>query len=183
MKYITFTLLLFLFTATLTYSQKGYLEGYAVTNEGDTVKGMVKHKTGDEIKDKITVKKSEEEKVTLKAAEITGFVVGDEEFRTIVLDKDKVFMKRLAAGPVFLYEYQYINENSGSYTPVFEVYITKEAEKSLVMVKPGSFKKTVATYISDYPELAVDVDKGKYKIDDIEQVILKYNSWRNALEE
>lgn len=161
------------------FAQKGYYDGYVIkTATGDTVFGMIKHKSGDEVKEKITLKISEEEKETLDPKEITSFVAGEEEYFSIIPpdEEELVFMRRLSYGALTLYEWQYIYEQNGTQYQ-YDLYIQKEGETGMTFIKPGSFKKQMAEFVSAYPELTTEVEKGKYKIDNIVELVNKYNQF------
>lgn len=172
----------YLFTLCLgaiTYAQgsnKGFEDGFAVLASGDTLKGGIKFKSGDEIKDRITVKISEEEKRTIKASELKSFTAGNETYIAYKLDEGVVFLKELAFGAIELYEQQIPYTQGGADTYKYELYYRKHGETSLTLIKQGSWKKQVAELIADNTSLAQQVEKGKVKLDDLPTLIKNYNA-------
>lgn len=179
----TFALLLSLFISVAllpAQTSKGYEEGLIVTNAGDTVRGEIKHKSGETIKDRIYLKLSEEEKRTYKASEISYFRAGEEGFITQNIDGESVFLREWAIGYLELYEQQIVDESSSVEAHSYQPYIRKAGEKDLVPIKLNAWKKQVLSYIADYPGLVADVEKNKYKLEDLGKVIQLYNEWKDA---
>jgi hypothetical protein len=178
MKNLFFYLLTF-FLGAAAYAQgsnKGFEDGFAVLAAGDTLKGGIKFRSGDEIKDRITLKISEEEKRTYKATELKSFTAGNETFISYKLNDEMVFLKELARGSIELYELQIPFTQGGSDTFKYEMYYRKQGETSLTLIKQGSWKKQVAELIADNSALAQQVEKGKVKLDDLASLIQNYNS-------
>lgn len=176
---IVFFYLIIFFLSSFAYTQgsnKGYEDGFAVLASGDTLKGAIKFKSGDEIKDRITIKISEEEKRTYKASDLKSFTAGNETFISYKLDEGVVFLKELALGAIELYEHQIPFTQGGSDTFKYEMYYRKQGDTSLTLIKQGSWKKQVAELIADNSALAQQVEKGKVKLDDLASLIQNYNS-------
>lgn len=168
-----------LYLGAITYAQgnnKGFEEGFAVLTTGDTLRGGIKFKSGDEIKDRITIKISEEEKRTIKASELKSFTAGNERYIAYKLDDGVVFLKELAYGLIELYEQQIPYTQGGADTYKYEMYYRKQGESELTLIKQGSWKKQVVELISDNPTLVQQVEKGKVKLDDLPTLINKYNA-------
>lgn len=183
MKYFFFFLAVSLFSFSVQ-AQKGYYEGFVILTSGDTLEGMIKHKSGEEIKEKISLKVSDEEKYTYKPSDLLRFNAGGDVFVSGQVEGEEgpVFLKLLEEGPINLYEYQYSMDQSGSLIAKYEVYIVIEGKPEMINIKPGNFKKLIAGYVSDYPSLATGVEKNKYKIDDIQKVVHEYNAFKLGLE-
>ncbi len=178
MKNLFFYLLTFSL-GTALYAQgsnKGFEDGFAVLATGDTLKGGIKFKSGDEIKDRITIKISEEEKRTYKASDLKSFTAGNETFISYKLDDGVVFLKELASGAIELYEHQIPFTQGGSDTFKYEMYYRKQGETTLILLKQSSWKKQVAELIADNATLAQQVEKGKVKLDDLPDLIRNYNA-------
>jgi hypothetical protein len=161
------------FSASYAQTTKGYEEGFVVTNAGDTVRGEIKHKSGDEIKDRIYVRVTEEDKRNYKTTDIQYFQAGDESYITQEIDGEKVFLLEWSVGYLELYEEQIPGSSEGSSS--YQAYIRKAGEKELVAIKPGSWKKQILSYISDDTQLAGEVEKNKYKLEELGTIIRLYN--------
>lgn len=178
MRTMFFYLVIF-FSGSVMYAQgsnKGFEDGFVVLAAGDTLKGGIKFKSGDEIKDRITLKISDEEKRTFKASELKSFTAGSETFISYKLDDGVMFLKELAHGAIELYELQIPFTQGGSDTFKYEMYYRKQGESSLTLIKQGSWKKQVAELIADNSALVQQVEKGKVKLDDLAALIQNYNS-------
>jgi|GEM_PF-6841721 len=161
-------------------SSSGYADGFVVTNEGDTIKGQIKHRSGDEIKDRIYLKISEEEKRNYKTTEIRYFQVGNESFISHEIEGEKVFLMEWQTGYLELYEEQIAYSQGGQDAFTYQPYIRRAGEQELVPVKVGGWKKQILGYISDYEELAGEVDKNKYKLEQLGDIVKKYNEWKDG---
>jgi hypothetical protein len=165
-----------LLTTNLTWSQKGYFEGLAITNDNDTVRGMIKYKSGEEVSDRIYVKISEEEKKNFKAADIKYFEANEERFVSREIEKNAgpVFLKILAEGAINLFEYRYGLDQGGKTIMRFELYYDIDGN-AVGSIKPGGWKKTAADLIKDCEEVLKDFNSKKYNIDDLPTIIMSYN--------
>lgn len=172
---------LFLIVALLSSSiifgqnNKGYEEGSIVLASGETLKGWLKFKSGEEIKNRLTIKLTEEDKRTYKPADITSFSTESASFISYEIEKEGVFMKVLADGAIQLYELQYTFSKGGSDSYKYEMYIRKKGEKELVALKQGSWKKQVTEYINDNNSIVQQIEKGKLKLDELPALIIQYN--------
>jgi hypothetical protein len=174
---LIYLLTFFLVTSTFAQgSNKGFEDGFAVLVNGDTLKGGIKYKSGEEIKDRITIKISDEEKRTYKASELKSFTAGNETFISYKLNDEMVFLKELARGAIELYELQIPFTQGGSDIFKYELYYRKQKETTLTPIKQGSWKKQVAELIADNASLAQQVEKGKIKLDDLPALIRNYNA-------
>lgn len=178
MRIVFFYLVIFL-TGSFAYTQgsnKGFEDGFAVLASGDTLKGGIKFKSGEEIKDRITIKISEEEKRTYKASDLKSFTAGNDTYISYKLDNGVEFLKELALGFIELYERQIPFTQGGADRFKYEMYYRKQGETTLTQIKPGSWKKQVVELVADNPTLVQQVEKGKLKIDDLPALIQNYNS-------
>lgn len=175
---IVFFYVIIFFLSSFAYTQgsnKGYEDGFAVLASGDTLKGLIKFKSGDEIKDRITIKISEEEKRTYKASDLKSFTAGNETFISYKFNDGVEFLKELALGYIELYERQIPYTQGGADIFKYEMYYRKQGETTLTLIKQGSWKKQVAELVADNPTLVQKLEKGKIKMEDIPALIQNYN--------
>ena len=156
-------------------TNKGFEEGYVILSNGDTIEGSIKYKSGEEIKDKLTLKVNEDDKRTYKAADLTGFMAGETQFVSAKIDEANVFFKTLTEGKLSLYELQ-IPANQGN-SDVFKyvMYIKKAKRKEYTELKASNWKKTVAEMITDNDDIVQQIEKGKVKFDELPALIQLYN--------
>ncbi len=156
-------------------SNKGYEEGYVILSNGDTIEGTIKYKSGEEIKDKLTLKVTEEDKRTYKAADLSGFMAGESQFVSAKIDETQFFLKTLTEGKISLYELQIPVSKGNSEVFKYLMYIKKEKQKEYTELKASNWKKTVAEMITDNDDIAQQIEKGKVKLDELPAVIQSYN--------
>jgi hypothetical protein len=156
-------------------SNKGYEEGYVILSNGDTIEGAIKYKSGEEIKDKLTLKVTEEDKRTYKAADLSGFMAGEAQFISAKIDDTNLFLKKLSEGKISLYELQIPSSQRNSDVFKYVMYIIKEKQKEYIELKASNWKKTVAEMITDNDDITQQIEKGKVKLDELPAVIQLYN--------
>jgi len=157
-------------------------EDFLIKVSGDTIRGKFKYKGGDgDIKNKISVKVNDTLKISLKAADVKYFKEGKDEY--IVFqpegEKDHFFLKIWTLGKYLeLYEWQVPLDLGGGSKIEFIPYIRKKGETKFTEMDHSYWKKALPEFIEDYEELADDVWRGKYKIEQMGEVIQMYNEWK-----
>lgn len=152
---------------------------YVVTKNGDTISGKLKYSSTDDIKTKIAVKVNDTLKYSFKAAEVSYFKDGEKEYVTFQPDGETeyYFIKIWEVGKYLeLYEWQVPSELSGNrieYIP----YVRKGGDRTFVELST-SWTKHFVEFIDDYEELANDIWHNKYKIEQLGDVVKKYNEWK-----
>jgi hypothetical protein len=151
---------------------------FVVKTSGDTIFGKLKYTSSDDIKNKIVVKVNDTLKYTIKASDVKYFRDGDKEYLSFQPEmEDYYFIKIWQEGKYLsCYEWQVPAELSGSkieYLP----YIRQAGDKTFVELDLH-WAKHLVEYIEDYEELADDVWKGKYKLEQLGDVIRRYNEWK-----
>lgn len=171
-------LLAALFSTSLLFSQnpKGYEEGSVLLTSGETIKGWIKFKSGEEIKNRLTIILNEQEKRTYKHSDIVSFETPDASFISYEIAKEGVFLRVLADGAIQLYELQYAFSQGSSDSYKYEMYIRRQGEKDLVAIKQGSWKKQIVEYIADNSAILQQLEKGKIKQDELPVLIQQYNN-------
>ena len=161
------------------YSQTD--DNFLIKVDGDTLRGVFKYKSGEDIKTKITVKVNDTLKVTLKAAEVKYFKEGKDEYISFQPQGETghYFVKIWVMGKYLeLYEWQLPLDLSGGSKTEFIPYVRKRGEKDFLELDPGTWKKILPDLINDYEELSDAVWKGKYKLDQLGEIVTKYNEWK-----
>lgn len=154
-------------------------KGYAVLVNGDTIKGEVKVnlKKEQDMRTRVTVRKSEEEKKSFNAVKVKEYVFDDTRYVTRTVDGESIFVKCISLGAINLYEhlYEWQSGNDIVYKP--ELYLEKANSTELVKVKSGKFKKLVEEYMADNTSLVQDVKDRKYEFEQFAEVVQQYNAW------
>lgn len=108
---------------------------------------------------------------------------------TILLSSgDNIFLKLVEDGPVQLFLYYYtqntpgtINPSSGAMTGGFmydtDRYILQKGVRGeLKQIKGMSFRKDMAEYFADCPELVKKIEEKEFKREDMEAIVRFYNA-------
>ncbi len=160
-------------------------EGYLITLKGDTLKGTIRHKTGEEIKEKVNVKVNDTLKFSFKMAEILEFTSGDEHYITGFLEPEtpRVPLRVLSQGRLFLLEYQTLLMNGGNQAIRYEIYAFNPKDSAYTLIRPITWKKQLEGLMADAPEMQSVMDKTKYKFEEIKLVFDQYNMMFRGREE
>jgi len=172
----------FLLVATNSFAKKGFSEGYIITQDGDTLHGIVKDRDSEpfvSIYQKIRfVEKGKRGRKKYRASQIAGYKCGNREYRSVRLRETSEFFKfryytdrsgeliflRLIkdAGDLIYYEYEFMYDDNNFVDsfPLFHIPGSNE----MVRVTQGILglkKKRLSEYFSDCKELvdAVNADK------------------------
>ncbi len=158
------------------------LGDFVIKTNGDTVFGKFKYLSGEgDIKTKLSIKVNDTLKVSLKASEIKYFRSGKDEYTTFQPDGEEghYFIKILVIGAYLeLYEWQVPGEISGGSKIEYIPYLRKGGKKEFTELDLAYWKKHLPEFIDDYEELADEVWKGKYKLEELDVVVKKYNEWK-----
>jgi hypothetical protein len=155
---------------------------FLIKTSGDTIRGKFKYKSGEgDIKNKITVKVNDTLKLTIKASEVKYFKDGKDEYITFQPEGEEghFFIRIWTLGKYLeLYEWQVPFDISGGSKIEYVPYIRKKGKSEFIEMDHAYWKKDLPEIIGDYEELADDVWRGKYKIEQLGEVITLYNEWK-----
>lgn len=169
----------FIIFFSVVFSQtKGYVNGYILTTSGDSITGEIKHKSGEEIKERVYVKLSEEEKKTVKIEDILYMVAGNESYISYKVNSEQLLLKELSIGALNLYEHQFLFNQGGKDVIKYSLFIKRNSDKELTEIKPGGWKKQLSEFLGENQSLVEDINKNKYSLEDLSTVITRYNNWK-----
>ena len=188
--------LAFLASAPL-FAQEGYIQGYVVTNENDTIVGLVKNKNSVpyRILQEIKFKKEKNSEVqTFAPTELKGFQIGVDQYISkklrlhsavpiLIVDGLKkyrddnsnttAFVKVLAEGDMSYYELRITGLGTGNEV-IYEM-LHRKGEDSLFSVYGLNFQERLLAYLSNEPALVEKVKAGVYKRNNLEELVQEYN--------
>jgi hypothetical protein len=176
-------LFLFLaFSASLIANAQGpFYPGYIVTAKGDTVRGEVRAPKNElEPFSKVFFKDGNGLQKNYKPEKIKSYVVNNDRYVSMLSEGELAFYKVVTAGYITLYVLQFETIRMNSPILDSEYYFSHPKSKSLVIIKEGKFKKQIADYMKDNPEIAQlyeDKDK-KFDPAKAQEVITMYNDWK-----
>lgn len=181
-------ILLFVFAISIVgYSQTEDAvvknDDFLIKTTGDTITGKFKYKSGEgDIKAKITcVVNDTTPKLTIKAAEVKYFKEGKNEYISFQPEGEKGdFLLKIVVLGKYLeqYEWQMPLDLSGGKKIEYVAYVRKKGDQKFVELDHSTWKKVLSDIIEDNEELADAVWKGKYKLEQLGEVVNKYNEWK-----
>lgn len=153
-------------------------EGYVILETGDTLKGQLRYRSRDGLKDKIYLKISETEKKYLPLMSLSSFKADSLLYRKIQIGKREVFAKILAGGPVHLAEEEYLRDYQGQSLPAFRLYFRKNESPEWEEVKTGGnkWRSQMAELLQSNPELAGSLENKELSPDDLGRIVRQFNA-------
>lgn len=183
-----------LFPHQKTFAQKGFSNGYIITNENDTLFGKIKdrkHGTFETIYKKVRWKGDDGKKFKFDAYDVNGYNVDGAEYvsmwfteTTIFLsfssfsnpnEGKKIFFLRAYSGYLSYYFIEYVEDGRIEKRGYFK----RADENELVFVRTGLFginKKRLISYFNDCEELQSMIESKK--ITNPYEILEFYNNWK-----
>jgi hypothetical protein len=180
-----------------TPDKRGYSQGYIITNENDTLVGLVKDRTGEtftKIYKKVRLKNGGLFPKRFSASKIKKYCHAGGCYESIWMDLrrlfimeayvsrkgygEKVFMKVAIDGYLTLYYLEFIDGESGN--PDYIELFKRKDDDYLIRVKQGVFlrKQALIGYFYDCPELVEQIEKNELKKP--ADIVSFYNSYYNS---
>lgn len=154
---------------------------YLIKTNGDTITGVFKYMTGEgDIRNKVTCKVNDTLKLTIKAQDIKYFKEGKNEYISFQPpgEEGHFLLKIILIGDYLsLYEWQLPLELGNGSKIEYINYVKKKGEDYFELYHQD-WKKTLPDVIADYESLAEDVWRGKYKIEQLSDIVRQYNEYR-----
>ena len=185
---------LFLMIPSFFLGQKDFQNGYIVTNENDTLIGLVKDRKEPpfgKLYDKVIFKKGRKKK-KYGPKDIIAYKRGYNQFESLWIQDNtypfqgkylsnpnygnKEFLKVIVKGYLSYYHWEF-EDSESDYIDAIGLY-KREDEDSFARVSQGIFglkKKYLAKYFRDYPDLASKIEYGELK--DPVEIVRIYNLW------
>jgi hypothetical protein len=151
---------------------------YVIKTNGDTIFGKLKYTSSDDIKNKIQVKENDTLKHTFKAEEIKFFKDGEKTYKSFQPDMEAYYFIRVWEEGKYLslYEWQVPSEIDGN-VGVYLAYVRQNDDRSYIQLETH-WQKHLVEFISDNKELADEILKNKYKMEQLGDVVRHYNEWK-----
>lgn len=202
MKYF-FTLII-LFTTAIAFAQDGYVDGYIITNNGDTLRGKIKDRkypaapsNCDKIRF-IGVGEKEEDKTPYDIKQYCRKSTQFYKTLPIGIDAKLKFAEILDYGDVVLYGYvsgSFVSlagdalsksvdtkkESKSAAHITVEYYFQKKKDaNSLMKVRPKQWERTATFFFQDDEDLVQKIESKTLKYEDIKTVVKTYNEFAAA---
>ena len=187
----------FLLIHFLVSAQKDFQNGYIVTNEKDTLIGLVKDRKEPpfgKLYDKVIFKKGRKKK-KYGPNHISAYKRGNNEFESLWIEDStypfqgkylgspvtgaKHFLKVITKGYLSYYHWEF-EDSESDYIDAIGLF-KREDEDSFARVSQGIFglkKKYLAKYFKDCQDLVSKIEEGELK--DPEEIVKFYNLWKEA---
>lgn len=181
MKRLVSLFLLFFAMLMFANAQISWVEGYIITNDGQKQVGKIKHTTP--AQRSVTVhfqEAGEDEKIKYKPFQVKGFYMENRHYESKIYDFDPslpygygVFMERINTGTVKVYYYWNTDKERG----FTQTFIENDGDY-LLEVDPMRFKKQMAQYFEEYPQLQSKIRQGDYRKKELMDIVKEFNIWK-----
>ncbi len=189
-----YIIFIFLTCNSFSYANNGFEEGYIVTNDMDTIFGMIKDRklgTFNKLYSKIIFKNAKGKKRKYGPNDILAYKIGYDEFvskwyleghyffdlniRSNENEGEKRFFKHIMKGPLSYFYLEYVEENgiidhSG--------YFKRENEDLMLFVRTGIFglnRKQLVSYFKDCKSLQEKILNKTFS--NPYEIVNYYNDW------
>ena len=193
--FLATVLILFLFHPG--YAQKGYLKGYVISNDGDTLRGTIKDRKLSPIPRlyaKVKFKNRKGKKRTLGPDDIAAYKRGESMFQSVPFGEvekfigttrvnygKKHFLRVRVKGYLTLYEHEFIDQECG---PNFDsnFYLKRTNETQFTRIPMIGFRKRMKLYFSDSYTIIKKIERKGYRYRNINELVRDYNLWSEGKE-
>lgn len=180
-------LLILLVFPLISFGQKGFSEGYVITNKNDTIRGKIKDSPGGILGDshysKIRFIPTKGKQQKLGVHDIKEYSkAGIVKYR-VIISITKEFAEVIIDGRVSLLTYTYKplddDDDSLNSGKISNYYLQKTSDTKVSQIREISFKKDMSLYFRDCPELKQLIDSKSLRFNDIKLIVKKYNECEN----
>ena len=187
------TIIIVIFMGTKGYSQDKYINGYIISEDNDTIQGLIKDRKPEpfeKIYKKIKFKSKKSRRRRYGPHDILGYKIGQDEFVSMWFNESAVYFKYRAESVPNKGEKQFIKLKAKGYLSYYHIesiddsglnnrgFFKRENEEALVFVRTGLFglnRKRLILYFNDCVSLQNKIiDKS---IKDPYEIVNFYNEW------
>ena len=173
-------IILFAFLAGLINSisaQSTFEKGYIITLNGDTLQGQIKYNPKNELPlfDVVSFQTNPSDKKSYHANKIKEFSFDGNVYVARMIEDKAVFVKRLSAGAINLYEYRAEEFFMNNVRVNTNYYMEKIGNIELVHIKESKFKKQIIEIMADDESVIKDLHEKKYEYANIVDLFEQYN--------
>ncbi len=177
-KIIFLTINILIISFSQTYAQGRY-NGFVVTNENDTLYGVIEVGNAALQTVRVTFTDYEvHEEVVLEPFQIKSYYANSQVFQSKIYDVDEsmdygyaVFMEELSSGSFNLYKY-WNNQRKR-----FELLL-ENSSKEMVLITKAKFSQQMVEYFGDNDLLKAKILRGVYKYKNASKAVNEYNTWK-----
>lgn len=163
---------LLLFILLMLVYQCTHAQDFVINQKGDTLYGKVKPFPSP-IDPRVQVAVEGQPKKNFRVVETRGYRYKDETFIPVRHNGRYVFMKVLRPGYLTLYAYQMDNQVT------YDGRYFGRKDGTGMEIPNLTFKKAIARYLADCPDVASKVESGEFGRKDIDKIVDEYNGCIN----
>lgn len=143
-------------------------QDYLITNKGDTLKGTIQFQLNGKIESAL-VKGSK--RANISAVATQEVVLKGKRYKPVQFNGNVLFMEIITDGYLSLLAFQPPNIMS------YDGRLLQKRDGKLLEVPNLSFKKQMANYLIDYPDLSVKIQNEELGRKDLNEIIKQYNDF------
>lgn len=184
MKTYIISCLIFFISISEIFGQK--IDGYVILNSGDTINGQIKNKGSlvhQMMYESVIFYDENGQRTRYDEDEIQGYKIGKDEYFVIPFKKgrftEKIIAKRIVSGYCELYENWFVTPGASSTGSRNQRYFLKKEGELPHLYNFRKIKRGKDLYFLDASKLNFDIQYGKYKKNDIKEIVQRYNQEYN----
>ncbi len=169
-----------LFYPIISFSQRGYFEGYIITFENDTIFGKIMDGEENFFRQenfkKIRFIDSKGEFKKLSAKKIKNYSkTGKSDYKSMKINSRNYFGKVIIDGPVCLLYYTRVSDLGNHSHNIEAHYVQKKDEVKVSLVSPIAFKKRMSKFFSECEDVVERINDRSLNFFQIEEIVKIYN--------
>lgn len=163
-----------------TLAAQSFIKAKVVTTKGDTVYGEAQINTKKLMQkyEKVILRDANGIQKIFKADKASAYFLENDQFISLDNDGEPRFYRVLALGAVNLYELGVEMQVGNKIVPELEYYLSYPQNKRLVEVKKKKFKKQIADWLKDNPDIASKYTEEEFDESKATAIIIEFNNWK-----
>lgn len=156
--------------------------GMAVSLKGDTLRGDIRWAKKEIYLQNMSMKFPDNTSKGINPKNFKYVRVGNMDFESVTLpgqEKEKVFMKRLSAGKIYFFQYDYELYQFNTNTVKTEYYVRQGQDGELIKITTGNAHKKLEDIMSDREDLLKELDNKNLEIAKLREIIDIYNYYHS----
>jgi hypothetical protein len=173
-------LLLSLFIGISLVQSQTFVKTVVVTLKGDTLKGEAQINTKKPLQkfEKIIFRDASGIQKNFKPDKVTSYTLDTDYFISLNQDGEPRFYRVLANGAINLYELGFEMQVGNKIEADVEYYLSYPENKRLVEIKKKKFKKQLADWLKENPDIAAKYTDEEFDAEKAAAVINEFNNWK-----
>lgn len=163
------TILFLIILSALSYSVLHAQSDYLVLAKGDTLYGKITHLSFG-VEQKVQLVDSNKKKTVYSMYQVKSFKINEDNFHLVKIYAAYKYMKLILSGYLSYYAFQQDNQVTWDGR-----FIYKMDGRGIEVPNIG-FKKKMAEFLEDCPDIADKIDSGELTRNEIEEIINQYNA-------